>query len=121
MSASAWTTRSGSIANEYIGRTFAAIYAAGLAAAKGGLVMLMNYTELPGAAAARLLEWCGVTGHDDVRDRVLAVAQFDAKTPSLAFDATEVTGKPARNQMAIDCANGFVAPYYRQLELLRLF
>ncbi|HEX9369048.1 MAG TPA: aspartyl/asparaginyl beta-hydroxylase domain-containing protein [Vicinamibacterales bacterium] len=107
--------------NEYVGRMLAAVYAGGLEGATDGRVTLMNYSELPGAALARLLEWCGLTGRDDLRDRLLHVCRFDAKTPSLPYDATEAARRPARNQQAIDTASSFVAPHYKQLESLRLF
>ncbi len=81
----------------------------------------MNYTELPGAAVARLLEWCGLAGRDDLRERLLRVSEFDAKTPSLPYDKTEIAQRPAVNLPAIDAASSFVAPYYKALEELRLF
>lgn len=106
---------------EYVGRMLGAIYAAGLVCARNGRVALMNYKELPEGASVRLLEWCGLTGCDDVRERLLDVARFDAKTPSLPYDATDATNRSARNQQTIRTACAFVAPYYEQLESIRLF
>ena len=76
---------------------------------------------LPEGAAVKLLEWCGLTGCDDVRERLIHVAQFDAKTPSLSYDATGATTASARNEQAIRSSCAFVAPYYEQLESIRLF
>jgi Aspartyl/Asparaginyl beta-hydroxylase len=102
--------------NEYVGRMLAVIYEAGLAFARSGRVGLMNYRELPEGASARLLEWCGLTGRDDVRERIMGVAQFDAKTPSLPYDANAVTTVSARNQQAIRTACAFVTKQYEGLE-----
>lgn len=107
--------------NQYVGRMLAAVYAAGVASARDGRVTLMNYSELPGAAISTLLDWCGLTDRDDLRDRLLAVSRFDAKTPGLAYDASDTARRPGRNQQAIDSAAQYIAPYYKQLEGLRLF
>jgi hypothetical protein len=107
--------------NQYMGRMLAAVYAAGLEGAREGRVALMNYSELPGAAVARLLEWCGLADRDDLRERLLRVSEFDAKTPSLPYDKTEIAQRPAMNVHAIDAVSSVVAPYYKALEELRLF
>jgi hypothetical protein len=67
-----------------------------------------------------LLAWCGLTDSDDARERLQHVARFDAKTPSLPFDATDVSARPPPNQQAIDMAARFVDSYYAQLESIRL-
>jgi hypothetical protein len=97
-----------------------ALYAAGLAAGAAGRVVLMNYTQLPEAASLQLLEWWGLTGNDDARQGLHGVAQFDAKTSSLPYDATELSTRAAPSQRAIDMAARFVAPYYARLESVRL-
>jgi hypothetical protein len=102
--------------NEYVGRMLAAIYEAGLVFARNGRVRLMNYRELPEGASTKLLEWCGLTGCVDVRDRLMGVAQFDAKTPSLPYDPNDVTTVSARNEQAIRAACAFVGRYYEGLE-----
>jgi hypothetical protein len=107
--------------NEYMSRMLAAVYAAGVEGARNGQVMLMNYTELPEAALSRLLEWCGLADRDDLRERLLAVTQFDAKTPSLPYDRTEIAQRPARNQEVVDAVAHFSSGCYKQLEALRLF
>ena len=105
---------------EYCARMLSALYAAALAAGAGGRVMLMNYTQLPEAASLQLLEWCGRTASHDAREGLHGVAQFDAKTPSLPYDATDVSTRPAPSQRAIDMAARFVGPQYAQLESIRL-
>jgi hypothetical protein len=98
----------------------AAVYAAGLAHAAAGRVTLMNYSQLPSAAASQVLAWCGLARSDDAGERLQRVARFDAKTPSLPFDASDVSTRPPPNQRAIDLAARFVDPYYAQLESIRL-
>jgi Aspartyl/Asparaginyl beta-hydroxylase len=102
--------------NEYVGRMLGAIYEAGLVSARKGLIELMNYRELPEAASTRLLEWCGLTGRGDVLERIMGVAQFDAKTPSLPYNANTLTTVSARNAQAIAEACEFVSSHYEGLE-----
>ena len=106
--------------DEYSGRILAAVYAAGLAHAAAGRVTLMNYSQLPSAAASQVLAWCGLAGSDDAAERLREVARYDAKTPSLPFDATDVSTRPHPNQRAVDMAARFVDPYYARLESMRL-
>jgi hypothetical protein len=105
---------------EYIGRMLGALYAAGLAFARSGQVVLMNHSELPEAAATRLLEWCGLNA-DDVRERLLNVARFDAKTPSLPYDATATPAQSGANESVIRSASAFIKPHFDRLESSRTF
>jgi hypothetical protein len=104
---------------EYIGRMLGALYAAGLAFARSGQVVLMNHVELPEGAAARLLDWCGLKGDDDLRERLLSVARFDAKTPSLPYDATVI--RSGLNESVIESACAFIKPHFDRLESIRRF
>jgi hypothetical protein len=104
--------------DEYSGRILAAVFAAALAHAETGRVALMNYAQFPSAAASRVLAWCGLTGSGAARECLQHVARFDAKTPSLPYDA--VSTRPPQSQRAIDMAARFVDPYYAQLESIRL-
>jgi hypothetical protein len=106
---------------EYIGRMLGALYEAGLAGAREGRVALMNYAELPEGAASRLLEWCGLKSEEGIRERFDRVTQFDAKTPSLPFDAGGATRVSARDEPAVRAAAALIAPYYEQLETIRGF
>ena len=81
----------------------------------------MNYAELPEGAAVRLLEWCGLKSDDGIRERFDRVTQFDAKTPSLPFDSGGATRVSARDEPAIRAAAALIAPYYEELETIRLF
>jgi hypothetical protein len=102
---------------EYASRVLGRIYAAGADAVASGGVMPVNYTELPDRAIALLLEWCG-PAQPDAGDRLRAVAQFDAKTPSLPFDPSRA-GRPALGRRALDMAAAFIQPPYVRLEAAR--
>jgi hypothetical protein len=104
--------------DEYAGRILAAIHAAALAHAASGRVTLMNYDQLPAAALSQVLAWCGLTDSADARERLQHVARFDAKTPSLPYDTTDVASRPPPSRRAIDTAR-FVEPCYAQLESIR--
>jgi hypothetical protein len=107
--------------DEYIGRMLGSFYAAGLELARRGQVVLMNHVELPDAGVARLLEWCGLKADDDIRERLLNVAHFDAKTPSLPYDAAATAIRSAANEAAIDSACAFIKPHFDRLESIRTF
>jgi hypothetical protein len=106
--------------DEYTGRILAALFAAALAHATMGRVALMNYAQLPAAASSQVLTWCGLADSAESRARLERVARFDAKTPSLPYDAADVSIRPPPNQRAIDIAARFVDPCYAQLESVRL-
>jgi hypothetical protein len=102
---------------ERCGRVLAAIYAAGLAHAAAGRVRLMNYAQLPDAASLQLLEWCGLTGRQELGERLRQVAHFDAKTPCLPFLANP---SPRRaSSRALDAAVRLVDVSYVHLESMR--
>jgi hypothetical protein len=106
---------------EYVGRMLGVLYAAGLAFAERGQVVLMNHVELPEIAATRLLEWCGLETNDDVRERLLNVARFDAKTPSLPYDATATPVRSGPSEFVIQSASAFIEPHFDRLESIRTF
>jgi len=104
---------------EHCARVLALIYAAALTHARSSGLTLMNYDELPDAASRKLLEWCGLTATEEIRERLQRVSEFDAKTPSLPFDPADAAIRLAPSARAIEAARRFVAPYYQQLEALR--
>jgi gluconate kinase len=101
---------------EYISRVLGTIYEAASLHATSGRVTLMNYSQLPDRAASELLEWCRPADPDEARERFRHVAQFDAKTPSLPYEAS---ADPVPTQRAIDMAARFVEPHYACLEAMR--
>ena len=91
-------------------RLLESLLAFGVAHAEAGRVALVNYSELPAAAVNQLLEWCGLSGADDVRRALEDVARFDAKTPSLPFSP----GSPAD-----ETTPDRLADIYERLETFR--
>jgi hypothetical protein len=102
---------------EYASRVIGAIYAAAAAAAADSRLLLMNYSEIVTQAPRLILEWCRRGNDDDAIARMREVAQFDAKTPSLPFDAGAT--RPTLDARARDMARRFVSPGYDLLETLR--
>jgi hypothetical protein len=102
---------------EYAGRVLGRIYAAGADAVESGGVTPVNYAELPGRAISLVLEWCRLTEHD-AGNRLREVAQFDAKTPSLPFDASRARHPPL-GARAEHMAATFIQPHYARLEAVR--
>jgi hypothetical protein len=99
---------------EHYTRVLEWLFAAGLAQAEAGRVTLVNYTQLPAAAVHQLLEWCGLSGRDDLRRVLDETARFDAKTPSLPF-----LSRDASPAAATAAAKGHLAEIYAQLEARR--
>jgi hypothetical protein len=101
---------------EYVGHVLRAFYGAALASAAGGHVLLMNYAQLPGSALVQLLEWCGLTGSREARERLEHACRFDAKAPSLFYNAAD---RPGPTPRAREIAAQFVDPVYAELESVR--
>jgi hypothetical protein len=102
---------------EYASRVLGAVYAAGADAAAVGLVTAVNYAQLPERAISHVIEWCRPA--DRALERLHTVAQFDAKTPSLLYDAC-ASVNPAPSRRAREMAARFIEPHYARLEATRL-
>lgn len=101
---------------EYCARLLAVIYQAAIAHARSGKITLMHYSQLPGAASDKLLDWTGLSGRDDLRTRIESVAEFDAKTPSLPYDRL---AHGSLSPEVVSAARRFATPYYEELESIR--
>ena len=87
----------------YAARVLAAICAAALAAHRDGGGLLVNYNELPGALAGRILPHFGVDPSRAETAAMAAAARRDAKHPSAAF-APDAAAKRAAATPAIRAA-----------------
>ncbi len=103
---------------EYICRMLGSLYAAAADHASSGRVALINYVEFPQRATSQVIEWCSPDDVTSARARLQQVAQFDAKTPSLFFDAS-AANRAALDECALDTIARFVSPHYERLEALR--
>lgn len=102
---------------QYCARVLGLIYSAGLDFSRREGALLMNYTELPGAASALLLDWCGLEADEAISEKLRRVAEADAKTPSLPFMAGSAV-QPLPTNEAKGAAAGLEG-IYEQLESLR--
>jgi hypothetical protein len=84
---------------------------------RGGL--LVNYSELPGAALDAIPRWCGIAVGAGEREAMRAAAELDAKRPSHRFvpDAKEKRG--SASHAIRDAALHHVDGPYAALETLR--
>jgi hypothetical protein len=103
---------------EYAGRVLGAFYAAAAQCAESRHVKLLNYAQLPNAGVSQVMAWCGLDD-SETRTRLERVAQFDAKTPSLFFDAADKAVRPDPSPRAVEIAARFVDPFYEKLEAQR--
>ncbi len=104
---------------EYCARVLRLVYEAAVAHARRGELSLLNYSDLPAAAERRLLEWCGLSATEEIRERLRRVTEFDAKTPSLPYDPTDVKTRPAPSRETFAAADRHIGPFYRDLESIR--
>ena len=103
-------------AEDYAARVLAAICEAALAACRDGGGLLVNYSELPGALADRILPHFGVDASPEDLAVMRAVAERDAKHPRHAF-APDSAAKQAAATPAIRAAvRGRLADVYARLE-----
>jgi hypothetical protein len=103
---------------EYCSRVLGAIYAAAAGEAAAGRVTLLNYAEFPDRASSQVLEWCTPANREEAVNRLHDVARFDAKTPSLFYDAANVS-RGRLSERAIEMVARFVEPHYARLEEIR--
>lgn len=71
--------------DEYGARVLAALCAAGLAGARLGRSIFIDYAALPGAVPAQLLDFFGIPPQDRDPERMRAVAALDTKREGVAF------------------------------------
>ena len=105
---------------DYAASVLAAICTAALAAYEGGGGLLVNYRELPGALASRILPHFGVEAAPEEIAVIEAASGRDAKHPATAF-APDSAAKQAAATPAIRAAVvRHLADVYAQLEARRL-
>lgn len=88
---------------DYAARVLAAVCEPALTARRDGGGLLVNYSELPGALADRILPHFGIDASAEDRAVIRAVAERDAKNPQHAF-APDAAAKQAAATPAIRAA-----------------
>jgi hypothetical protein len=104
---------------DYAARVLAAICTAALAAYEGGGGLLVNYRELPGALASRILPHFGVEAAPEEIAAIEAAAGRDAKDPAAAFAPDSAAKRAAATPAIRAAAQRHLAHVYAQLEATR--
>lgn len=100
---------------EYCARLVALLFESAIEHAMAGRLALMNYVELPRAGSRRLLRWAGLPENGELRERIEAVASFDAKNPSLPYEPA----RPQPSAAAEKACSRFATRSYDRLESIR--
>jgi hypothetical protein len=102
---------------EQCARMIGAIYAAALGAAKTRQLALLGYEDFWESACSLLLTLCRTRDDAVTRARLDEVRQFDAKTPSMPYERSNVRTASARIR---DVSNRYAQAYYEELEAIRM-
>ncbi len=97
------------------------IYAAAIAQhhERGGL--LIEYRELADAVCGQMLDHFGLRYGAEQLTRMREAARFDAKQPTKLFVADAAQKRASADAEVAELAATRLAPFYRELEALRLF
>jgi len=104
---------------EYCARVLGEICKNALQTLKSGEGLAVNYTELPEAVHAKILNHFQVSLNQIDTEKMLAAAKFNAKSPSMNFVGDTETKKREASAGAVEAAEKFVNPYYKELERIR--
>lgn len=105
---------------EYYARILAQICKKALIYTDSPNALLINYNQLPQALFSGIFEHFKINYSLENIEKMKVVTQFDAKTPQLSF-VSDADSKNKQASKAIrQAAKKFVAPYYSQLEDLRI-
>lgn len=104
---------------EYCARVLGEICKNALQSLKNGEGLAVNYTELPDAVNAKILKHFNVSLDREDHEKMLATTKFNAKSPQMNFVGDTETKKREAGTAAIQAAEKFVNPYYKELETIR--
>ena len=105
---------------EYCARVLGKICQSALPSIKNGEGLAVNFSESPAFLNEKILKHFKVELPEVDLKKMLAATAFNAKNPKLNyFDDTERKKKEA-TAAAIQAAEKFVNPFYKELELIRL-
>jgi hypothetical protein len=79
----------------------------------------INYNQLPDAIFSTLLDFFRVQFSIEELELMRHATQFNAKSPSLLFDADTIAKQRAATESVRQLAEQFVMPFYQQLEAVR--
>jgi hypothetical protein len=104
--------------DEYCACVLTAICRRALAQVEQGGGLLVNYDQLPQAAWTCIADHFGVAFTPDECAQMSAVAQWDAKAPSIAFNREARTRNAGGDDLRA-IADSYVRPVYEELEARR--
>jgi hypothetical protein len=81
--------------------------------------LLLNYSELPGAVVARLLEAFGIVASDQDIIFMQSATQFNAKNPCMPFKNDTESKERASTEKIRQMADRWIGPLYADLETCR--
>jgi gluconate kinase len=106
-------------AEEYCARVLSSLCATARDQLRIGGGRAVNYTELPGAVCTSLREFFHLDCTAAELDQMRHVTQFDAKSPSLFFDANAAAKNTALTPLSHEMSARWLDPVYAELEALR--
>lgn len=104
---------------EYCARRLGSIFEAMLKNFDPQTTLLVNYTELPDAVAARIAPHFKLALDEDELQSMAAASMRDAKSPSQSFTPDSVSKKLEATDHMRAMAERWMLPHYRQLEACR--
>jgi len=104
---------------EYCARVLGEICKNALQSLKSGEGLAVNYTELPDALNTKILKHFNVSLNQKKREKMLGAAKFNAKSPQMNFVGDTEKKKREAGAAAVEAAEKFVNPYYKELEKIR--
>jgi hypothetical protein len=105
--------------DEYCARLLGRILDAALAHVPDSRGMLINYADLPQAAAATIPDFFGIPCSPEDLGRMSQVTGFQAKNPLLSFEPDAEEKRKAATDRLRQMADHWVRPRYDRLEQLR--
>ncbi|HJQ69183.1 MAG TPA: sulfotransferase family protein [Blastocatellia bacterium] len=101
---------------EYCAIILARICEAALAHHQPGRSLIIDYSRLPGAVSASLLDFFHVDYTDNDLERLANAARFNAKSPSLHFEEDSAEKKSQASPQLIEATERWLAPVYEKLQ-----
>ena len=104
---------------EYCARVLGEICKNPLESLKNGEGLAVNYSELPDAMNDKIMKHFNISLNRNDLEKMSATAKFNAKSPQINFTDDSETKKREAGAAAVQAAEKFVNPYYRELENIR--
>jgi hypothetical protein len=109
----------GMTSEELCARVLARICQAAIDGYSQGGGLLINYSELPGAVATKVLRHFGVASSEQECETMMRAALYDAKAPSFEFASDSETKQRQASELVRAQADRHLGAVYRRLEQLR--